>query len=90
MSAMPERMMPRWADHCPKAYELYRKVYEETNEALKACRVPPHIISCVNAALARAWAAGQDSAEEESDKLSRPDASRRGPVKTVPRRKPTE
>jgi hypothetical protein len=28
-SAMPERMMPRWADRCPKAYELYRKVYAE-------------------------------------------------------------
>jgi hypothetical protein len=33
---MPERMMPRWADRCPKAYELYRKVYAETNQALKS------------------------------------------------------
>ncbi len=76
---MPERMMPHWADQCPKAYEVYRKVYAETNQALKACRVPPHIISCVNAALARAWTAGRDSAEEEADKVRRAEQkSRRG------------
>ncbi len=68
---MPERMMPRWADRCPKAYEVYRKVYAETNQALKACRAPPHIISCANAALARVWTAGRDSAEEEADKVRR-------------------
>ncbi len=72
---MPQRMIPRWADRCPKAYQVYRTVYAETNEVLKACRVPPHIISCVNAALARAWGAGQDSVEEESEKI-------RGPQKT--------
>ncbi len=70
--------MPRWADRCPKAYELYRKVYTEANQALKACRVPPHIISCVNAALARAWTAGQDSVEEEAaDKVRRAEQSQR-------------
>ncbi len=58
---MPKRMMPHWADRCPKAF--YRKMYAETNQALKACRVPFHIIDCVNAA--RAWSAGQDSVEEE-------------------------
>ncbi len=33
LSVMPERMMPPWADRCPKAYEVYRKVYAETNQA---------------------------------------------------------
>ncbi len=89
---MPERMMPRWADRCPKAYEVYRKVYAETNQALKACRVPPHIISCVNAALAQAWTAGRDSLEEEADKMRRAEESRRArrPPGKISSRKPTK
>ncbi len=93
LSAMPERMMPRWADRCPKAYEVYRKVYAETNQALKACRVPSHIVTCVNAALAQAWTAGQDSAKEEADKVRRADEESRGarrPLGKTSSRKPTK